>query len=160
MVISWVTLLGRFVGHFCGSLRGAALHPWPVVGHFAGHWCGSHAFLVWVTCRADRLLGAALDMTCAQNHQVEKFAILFPIFLTLYLRQNAQSSSSPSSSSVVGGVFIQAVCSMDNALMLAFQTVGETAPSLQGGSLNKSAEIPRSMFARWRGSGRQRRHDN
>ena len=131
MVISWVTLLGRFVGHFCGSLRGAALRPWPVVGHFVVHFCGSHAFLVWVTCGADRLLGAVLDMTCAQNHQVEKFAILFPIFLTLYRRQNAQSSSSsPSSSSVVDGVFIQAIPSMDNALMLVYHTVGGTFPSL------------------------------
>ena len=49
MVISWVTLLGRFVGHFCGSLRGAALGPWAVVGHFVGHFCGSHAVLEWVT---------------------------------------------------------------------------------------------------------------
>ena len=130
MVISWVTLLGRFVGHFCGSLRGAALRPWPVAGHFVGHFCGSHAFLAWATFRADRLLGAVLGMTCVQNHQVEMFLSLFPIFLTLYLRQNAQSSSSPSSSSVVDGVFIQAIPSMDNALMLVYQTVGGTFPSL------------------------------
>ena len=48
--ISCVTLLGQFVGHFCGSLRGAALGPWAFVGHFVGHFCGSHAVLVWVTC--------------------------------------------------------------------------------------------------------------
>ena len=47
--ISWVTLLGKFVGHFCESLRGAALGPWVVVGHFVGHFCGSHAVLEWVT---------------------------------------------------------------------------------------------------------------
>ena len=47
--ISCVTLLGQFVGHFCGSLRGAALGPWAFVGHFVGHFCGSHAVLEWVT---------------------------------------------------------------------------------------------------------------
>ena len=41
-----------------------------------------------------------------------------------------RSGQSSSSSSVVGGVFIQAVFSMDNALMLVFQTVGETFPIL------------------------------
>ena len=41
-----------------------------------------------------------------------------------------RSGQSPSSSSVVGGVFIQAVFSMDNALMLVFQNVRETFPSL------------------------------
>ena len=41
-----------------------------------------------------------------------------------------RSGQSPSSSSVVGGVFIQAVFSMDNALMLVYQTVGGTFPSL------------------------------
>ena len=47
--ISCVTLLGQFVGHFCGSLRCAALGPWAFVGHFVGHFCGSHAVLEWVT---------------------------------------------------------------------------------------------------------------
>ena len=43
-----------------------------------------------------------------------------------YNRYSRQSSSS----SVVDGVFIQAIFSMDNALMLVYQTVGGTFPSL------------------------------
>ena len=39
-------------------------------------------------------------------------------------------SRQSSSSSVVDGVFIQAIFSMDNALMLVYQTVGGTFPSL------------------------------
>ena len=41
-----------------------------------------------------------------------------------------QRSGQPPSSSVVNGVFIQAIFSMDNALMLVYQTVGGTFPSL------------------------------
>ena len=42
----------------------------------------------------------------------------------------ARRATSSSSSSVVDGVFIQAIFSMDNALMLVYQTVGGTFPSL------------------------------
>ena len=52
---------------------------------------------------------------------------MMPDKLWLDMQRSGQSSSS---SSVVGGVFTQAVFSMDNALMLVYQTVGGTFPSL------------------------------